>query len=180
MRLKPKDFMKLLIRPVIVVSTISKEGVSNAAPFSFNSPVSFSPPIIAIFSNPKHDTWRNIKENKEFVVNIIGEEFGPLMKILEKDYPYGVSEIKEANLTEEPSRKIRPPRIKEAFAWLECKMIHSAVLGDHVLIAGEIIEAEVKSEVFDKVVLLEKAKPLCHISGEYFSTPLTVSKFERA
>jgi flavin reductase (DIM6/NTAB) family NADH-FMN oxidoreductase RutF len=179
-RINPKEFYKLLLRPVVVVSTISKEGKSNAAPFSFNSPISFSPPIFAIFSNPTHDTWRNIEENGEFVVNIVGEEFGPLMHILERDFPYGVSEIKEAGLTEISSKRVRPPRIKEAYAWLECRMIHSAQLGDHVLIAGEVVEAEVREEVFDKVVDLERAKPLGHIAGEYFSTRSERTKFKRA
>jgi flavin reductase (DIM6/NTAB) family NADH-FMN oxidoreductase RutF len=180
MKISPRDFYKLLIRPVVVVSTISANGVSNAAPFSFNSPVSFSPPIIAVFSNPAHDTWRNIRENKEFVVNIVGEDFGPLMKILEKDFPYGVSEIEKAGLTEQPSNKVRPPRIKEAYAWLECRMVDSLELGDHVLIAGEVLEAEVRDELFDKVIDIEKAKPLGHIAGEYFSTECKRKKFERA
>ncbi len=180
MKLKNPQYYKLLLRPVIVVSTISKNGVSNAAPFSFNMPVSFKPPIFSFSCNPAHDTWRNIRENKEFVVNIVGEDFGPLMRILEKDFPYEVSEIKEAGLTEMKSNHVQPPRIKEANAWLECKMIHSVELGDHILIAGEVLEAEVKDEFFDKIIMLEKAKPLSHVSGSSFGTSSKEVTFERA
>lgn len=179
MKLKAPQFYKLLLRPVVVISTISKNGISNAAPFSFNSPISFNPPIFSFSCNPAHDTWRNVQENKEFVANIVGENFGPLMQILEEDFPYEVSEIKEAGLTEVKSNHVKPPRIKEAYAWLECKMVHSVELGDHIFIAGEVLEAEVKDEFFDKTVIQEKAKPLSHIAGPYFGTNSKEVTFKR-
>jgi len=160
------EFYKLFVRPTIVVTTVSKRGIPNAAPFSFCSPIRFSPPLVGLASSPKHDTWRNIKETKEFVVNIIGEELGNVMHILEKDFPYEVSEIEKAGLTEEKSKKVSPPRIKEAYAWLECKLYHSIELGDHIWITGEVLLTEAKPGIYQKVVKVEKAKPLCHISGE--------------
>jgi len=58
-------------------------------------------PLFGFSSNTKHDTWRNIKENGEFVINLVGgENFGPLVSTLERDFPYEVSEINEAGLTE--------------------------------------------------------------------------------
>lgn len=180
MKLNAPQFYKLLLWPVVVISTISKNGISNAAPFSFNTPISFIPPIFSFSCNPAHDTWRNIQENQEFVANIVGEDFGPLMQILEKDFPYEVSEIKEAGLTEIKSTRVKPPRIKEAYAWLECKVIHSVELGDHVFIAGEVLVAEVKDEFFDKTVIQEKAKPLSHVAGPYFGTDSNAVSFKRA
>lgn len=180
MKLKALQFYKLLLRPVVVISTVSKNGISNAAPFSFNMPISFIPPIFSFSCNPAHDTWRNVQENKEFVANIVGEDFGPLMQILEKDFPYEVSEIKEAGLTEVKSNHVKPPRIKEAYAWLECKVIHTVELGDHVFIAGEVLEAEIKDEFIDKTVILDKAKPLSHVAGPYFGTGSKAVDFKRA
>lgn len=83
-------------------------------------------------------------------------------------------------MTEVRSNHVRPPRIKEAYAWLECRMIHSVELGDHILIAGEVLEAEVKDEFFDKTVIQEKAKPLSHISGSCFGTNSKEVTFKRA
>jgi flavin reductase (DIM6/NTAB) family NADH-FMN oxidoreductase RutF len=180
MKLKEREFYKLLIRPVIIVSTISQRGISNAAPFSFNSPVSISPPLFGISSSPKHDTWRNIRESGEFVVNIVGEDFGQLMCILEKDFPYEVSEIEKAGLTEERSKRVRPPRIAEAYAWLECEMYHHVELGDHIWITGRVLEAEVKDGFFNEVVNVEKARPLSHISGAFFASEAKEKKFKRA
>ena len=73
MKLDLKDFYKLLVRPTVVISTISSNGVSNAAPFSFNSPVATRPtPLFGFESIKNHDAWRNVKENREFVVNLVG------------------------------------------------------------------------------------------------------------
>ena len=180
MKVKAPAFYKLLLRPVVVISTVSKNGISNAAPFSFNMPISFNPPLFSFSCNPAHDTWRNVEESREFVANIVGEDFGPLLQILEKDFPYEVSEIKEAGLTEVPSNHIKPPRIKEAYAWLECKVMHTVELGDHVFIAGEVLEAEIKDEFIDKTVILDKARPLSHIAGPYFGTGSKSVDFKRA
>ena len=102
------------------------------------------------------------------------------MQVLEKDLPYEVSEIAEAGLTEEKSNHVTPPRIKEAYAWLECKVMHTVELGDHIFIAGEVLEAEIKDEFLDKTVILDKAKPLSHVSGPYFGTDPKAKTFKRA
>jgi flavin reductase (DIM6/NTAB) family NADH-FMN oxidoreductase RutF len=179
MKINPTWFYRLNVRPTVVVSTVSKKGISNAAPFSFNSPISIDPPLFGISSQPGHDTWRNIQETGEFVINLVGADFGPLMKVLAHKHPYEVSEIKEAGLTEVPSSKVRPPRIAEAYGWLECKMIDNVVLGDHIWITGEVLEAEVKDECFDKVLKVEAANPLNHISGSAFVTGMKTREFER-
>jgi flavin reductase (DIM6/NTAB) family NADH-FMN oxidoreductase RutF len=179
MRLKEKEFYRILVRPTVVITTISNNGIPNAAPFSWNSPVSAEPALFGFSCNRKHDTWRNIKENHEFVVNLVGENFGPLMYILEQDFPFGVSEIEKANLSEMKSMKIKPPRIREAFGWLECKVEHFFPVANHIWIVGKVLENDVKDEYMEEVLNVEKAKPLSHIFGEYFVTEMTKRKFRR-
>jgi len=182
MKLELQDFYKLLVRPTVVISTISPRGVSNAAPFSWNSPMATKPkPVFGFCSNVNHDTWRNIKGNKEFVVNMVGEDFGPLMEIMEKDFPYEVSEIEECGLTEVKANHIKPPRIQEAYGWLECKMTdYVSVSERNVWIIGEVLDAEVKDEAFDEVVDVAKVKPLNHIWGEAFVKDMKITRFKRA
>ena len=62
-------------RPTIIVTTKSREGNVNAAPFSFTMPVSVKPPLIAFASVPTHHTFKNIEETGEFVVNIPNGEY---------------------------------------------------------------------------------------------------------
>lgn len=182
MKLDLKEFYKLLVRPTVIISTISPNGISNAAPFSWNSPMATRPkPLFGFASDIKHDTWRNIKANGEFVVNMVGENFGPLMEIMEQDMPYEVSEIKECGLTEINSLHIQPPRIKEAFGWFECTMTDFFSISDReVWIVGEILEVEVKDEAIHEVVNVEKVKPLNHIWGTTFVIDMKLTKFKRA
>jgi flavin reductase (DIM6/NTAB) family NADH-FMN oxidoreductase RutF len=129
----------------------------------------------------QHDTWINVHENGEFVVNLVGEPFGPLMETMEKDFPYGVSEIQECGLTEVKANNVKPPRIGEAFGWFECRMVRHVPLSDrNVWIIGQILEVAVKDNTLDDVVRVETARPLNHIWGEAFVTQMRITRFRRA
>jgi len=179
MELEPRLLHRLNVRSCVVVSTASPRGISNAAPFSFNSPISFSPPLFGISCQPGHDTWRNIKERGEFVVNFVDERFGEVMQILDRKYPYEVSEVEKAGLTESPAVKLSTPRIKEAYAWLECRLYDSRELGDHIWITGEVLQAEIKDECYEKALNTERCPGLLHSAGEDFAVPQH-RKYKRA
>ncbi len=154
---------------VVLISTMDSKGVFNAAPFSFVMPVSSDPPLIAFASNPNHDTVRNILETEDFVVNIPGREILKQLWICANDFPTGTSEIKEAGLTEEPSIKVKSPKIAECFAHFECKLFGKYPVGDHLLIIGKVLEADVKDEFMGrKKYLIARANPLMHITGDEF------------
>ncbi len=178
MELKPSQFTKVLVRPVVIITTISDDGKVNAAPFSFNTPVSFDPPLYAFASDPEHDTWINIKKIGEFVVNIAGKDLGNVMHILEKDFPYGINELEKAGLSEIPSKFLKPPRVKEALGWIECKLEKSYEVGDHILIVGRVLCVEVKDEFFGKVI--DVSRVLCHLSGKFFAQDMKIAEYKRA
>ncbi len=182
MELEGKVYPKLLVRPVVVITTISERGIPNAAPFSANSLVSFEPPLYGFSCSPAHDTWKNIRENGEFVVNIAGKDLGELMHVLEIDYPYEDNEIEHAGLREENAKAVNPPRIKEAIAWIECKLEKYVELGDHIWITGRALAAGVKDGFWKEegVLDVEKARPLCHIAREFFAEDMKEKKYKRA
>ena len=71
MKIEVSNWYRVLTpRAVVLISTVNKKGISNAAPFSFVMPVSVEPPMIAFASDPEHDTISNIKETRDFAVNI--------------------------------------------------------------------------------------------------------------
>jgi flavin reductase (DIM6/NTAB) family NADH-FMN oxidoreductase RutF len=177
-----KDFYRLIARPTIVISTISNNGIPNAAPFSFSSPMASRPtPLFGFCCEVEHDTWRNIQLNGEFVANLVGEEFGPLMETMEKDFPYEVNEIKECRLTEVKSSKVKPPRIVEAYGWIECRMRNYVVLSERsVWIIGEVLESDARDEMFTDVIDVEKSKPLNHIWDDAYATNMKKTRFKRA
>ena len=170
MKLGLKKWYRILApRPVVLVSTVNNKGVSNAAPFSFVMPVSSDPPLIAFASHPGHETAKNILKTGDFVVNIPSQDILKELWICADDIPEGVSEIETAKLTEEKSAKVKSPKIKECFARYECKLNVHYKTGDHLLIVGEILHADVRDDLMkeDKFEIT-KANPLMHIAGPDF------------
>jgi len=180
-RIEKDEFYKLLVRPTVVITTASANGVPNAAPFSWCSPLATKPsPLFGFSTNVTHDTWRNLLVNGEFVVNLVGADFGPLMEILERDLPYETSEITAAGLTAIEATVVRPPRIGEAFGWLECKMVQSLSLSDrNTWVVGEVLEVEAKDWAMTDVVDVVKVKPLNHIWGSVFVTEMQPDRYNR-
>src|SRR5580692_3648208 len=112
-------------RPIAWVTSLGPDGVVNAAPFSFFNLLGANPPILGFCpgdrdnGTPK-DTARNIRSSLEFVVNLVDEHLAEAMNRTAASLPYGVSELMSAGLTTAPSSVVKPPRIAEAPASLEC------------------------------------------------------------
>jgi flavin reductase (DIM6/NTAB) family NADH-FMN oxidoreductase RutF len=156
-------------RPTIIVTTKSSEGNVNAAPFSFAMPVSINPPLLAFASVPTHHTFKNIEKTGEFVVNIPNEDILGKLWITGEKFPEEVNEIEQAGLTQTDSVKVLPPKIEDCIARMECKVHWIKDAGDHKLIVGEIIHADVaKDALKDGLLDVEKIKPVLHLGGVNF------------
>lgn len=171
MELIGKQFYRVLApRLTVLVTTIDREGNSNAAPFSFIMPVSANPPLVAIASAHQRHTLVNIRETKNFVLNVPPEDICQALWECSKAFPKGVSEIKESGLTEVSSKEVKAPRIGECISWFECELEWEKEAGDHVVIVGRVVKAEVREELFKEGRFdLVSAKPLMHITGKNFA-----------
>ncbi|KAI0319089.1 hypothetical protein OF83DRAFT_1170494 [Amylostereum chailletii] len=112
-------------RPIAFVSTISADGHENLAPFSWFNQVSASPPIISIScaNVPKtKDTPRNIRETKEFTVNIISEAFIEGANGTSIDAPPEFNEWEASGLTRAPGVEVKPALVKESAFSMECEL----------------------------------------------------------
>jgi flavin reductase (DIM6/NTAB) family NADH-FMN oxidoreductase RutF len=131
-------------RPIAWVTSISPDGVVNAAPYSFFSGVSSKPPVISISAgygkSGEKDTPRNIAATGEFVVNLVGEHQADQMNRTATEYPYGVSETELLEIEVAPSATISVPRITASPAALECRLERIVLVGDPPasLILGEV------------------------------------------
>ncbi len=147
----PLNIYKLLVgavvpRPIAFVSTVSPEGVTNLAPFSFFTVASSNPPVLcftASFREPRKDTLVNIRATREFVVNIVSEEFAAKMNVTSGEYPYGVDEFAMSGLTPAPSDLVRPPRVKESHVNMECRLLQTIEVSNQplggTLILGQVV-----------------------------------------
>lgn len=172
MKTKVSKWYSLLApRPTVLISTIGKNGISNAAPFSFVMPVSMDPPIIAFASAEKRHTLKNIRETGDFAVNIPSARLLKQVWTCSQAFPQEVSEIEKAGLSEVKSKKIRSPKIKECFARFECTLLSEHQAGDHIIVIGELLDIEVEDSVFEEDKFnLKKANPLMHVGSVDFAT----------
>ncbi len=145
-------------RPIAWVTTVDREGVVNAAPFSFFNVLGASPPIVGICpgnrddGTPK-DTAANVRLTHEFVVSLVDEAVTEAMHKTSAPLPPGVSELAGSGLTTLPSSVVRPPRIAEAPASLECAEWGTLQIGDNRLIIGLVKRLHVRDELLDPATL---------------------------
>ena len=116
-------------RPIAWVSSLSTGGVVNLAPYSFFNAMADSPPIIVFApNNPRlgggrKDTPENIEQTGEIVVNLCNWDLRVAMNESSAHVPPDVDEIELAGLTAAPSEIVKPPRVAEAPAALECEFL---------------------------------------------------------
>ncbi len=114
-------------RPIAWVSTISKAGTSNIAPYSFFSVASVNPPVLTITTvpardKPVKDTLQNILDTREAVVHIVTDEFAEIMNASCKGFPADTSEIEALQLTTVASELVAPPSIAGTKVRYECSL----------------------------------------------------------
>lgn len=139
--------MFMIVRPIVVITTVSKEGVPNAAVKTNFMNVSVLKRV-AFGCYPRHDTHRNTIETGEFVVNVPPEEILEKIMVTAIDFPHNVNEIEKAGLTALPSEKVKPPRIKECRLHLECELAWRK----DTIIVGNVVAASVDEDLIDKTV----------------------------
>jgi flavin reductase (DIM6/NTAB) family NADH-FMN oxidoreductase RutF len=180
--LTEKDVYKLLIgsvvpRPIAWVSTISTEGVVNLAPFSFFNVASRNPPMLCISIGPgvgeregtEKDTLVNIRNQKEFVINVVPSSLGNEMQKTSENLPSDVDEFEAAGLTTLDSTIVKPRRVKEAPIQMECQLEQIIQLGGDHLVIGRMIRYHINDDYYlgNYKVDLEKLQPLGRLAGNY-------------
>ena len=142
-------------RPIALVTTLSPDGKVNAAPFSFFNLLGSDPPILAFAPGDRDDgtpkdTPRNIRLTHEFVVNLVDESIAEAMNQCAASLPYGENELLSAGLRAAPSSLVKPPRILEAPASLECQEWGTLQIGGNRVVIGVIKRIHLRDELFDE------------------------------
>jgi len=147
-------FNTVVPRPIAWITTVSKEGVVNLAPFSFYNAITTKPPLLFVSVGKRKDgslkdTSRNILETKEFVVNVVSEEFLDKMHLSGRDFPQGVSEAEELSVELEPSKIVKPPKVKGVPASLECVLREHLNLGSTPMdvFIGEVVAVHYRPQI---------------------------------
>jgi flavin reductase (DIM6/NTAB) family NADH-FMN oxidoreductase RutF len=150
-------------RPVALVSTISRGGVANLAPFSFFCGVGSAPPTVLFCpslrpsdtpeAGQRKDTLRNVEETGEFVINVVSEEIAAAANASAAEAPFEVDEFVLSGLTPIASEAVCPPRVAQSPAQMECKLLqviytgHASASG--VIVLGEILRFHLREDLFE-------------------------------
>ncbi len=191
-----QDTHKLMIgsivpRPIAFVSTRSKDGKNNVAPFSYFNGVCSKPPTIMFaparrgWDGEEKDTLINIRDTEEFVVNIVSESFAEKMVMCSTDFDSDVDEFEISGLTPTNSQKIKPPRVGEAKISFECKLNQIVEIGDGTagsgfVVIGTIVLFHIDDGIYDNGrILTDKLEPLGRLAGNWYTRSTDTLKIDR-
>ena len=126
--LRHDPFKALVVRPIGWVTAMSAKGEINLSPYSYFNILSDRPHMVAFSSDGRKDAVTFAEETGEFVCNLATRELGDAMNATSAPLPRGTSEMEHAGLEPAPSRFVRPPRVRQAPAALECRWLRTVPL----------------------------------------------------
>jgi flavin reductase (DIM6/NTAB) family NADH-FMN oxidoreductase RutF len=164
-------------RPIGWISTVGATGLANLAPYSFFNAVSGRPPMVMFSSSERSpsdptakDTLRNIRETKQFVVNLATAAQQTEMNESSAAAPPDVDEFEAVGLEKLPSHFVAPPRVKGAPVHLECELDRFVDLTDGgqrpgtVLTIGLVVGVHIDDAVIvDGKVDIARVKPIARL-----------------
>ncbi|WP_158735749.1 flavin reductase family protein [Alteribacillus sp. YIM 98480] len=180
--LETQQMYKILIgsvvpRPIAWISSKSKDGVLNVAPFSFFTVASRQPPTLAVSIGPGvqeregtiKDTLTNIRETEEYVINVVPEALANAMHESSMHVAPEINEFETAALTPAPSETISVPAVQESPIAFECKLDKIIPVGTDHMVLGQVQRARVDEAAYagNFKTDIEKWKPLARLAGDY-------------
>lgn len=149
-------------RPIAWVSSLSAEGVSNLAPFSFFQVISDDPPTLMINVGSRDDgtlkdTLRNAQATGELVIHLVTVAQAEAMNASAAVLPYGISEFEHCAIASMPATRVAPARVCGAPVAFECRVLEVQPFPRETpnchLIFAEVLLAHI-----DDAVLNEKGR----------------------
>ncbi|WP_439271216.1 flavin reductase family protein [Pseudochrobactrum sp. HB0163] len=176
----PHNPLKAIVtpRPIGWIGTCSGEGALNLAPYSFFNVICDVPPLVMFCSTGYKDSVAFAEETREFTANMVGDHLRVQMNATAVDAPRGVSEFDYAGLTPAPSNLIKAPRVREAYASLECVAVDIRELAgingkpaDTYMVIGEIIGVHIDEHILvDGRIDITRSKPVSRLGYMDFAT----------
>lgn len=176
----PHDPFNAIIgpRPIGWMSTKSRAGVCNLAPYSFFNAFNYTPPILGFSSLGKKDTLTNIEETGEFVWNLATQPLAEAMNQSCAAVPFEMDEFVLSGLTPLASQQVAPPRVAESPVTMECKCTQiiqlkgiDGVAVPSWLVLGEVVAVHIdRSLLKDGIYDTAAAQPILRAGGpaDYF------------
>lgn len=161
-------------RPIAWVSTVGRDGRGNLAPFSYFQAVCSRPPTVMLSiawrpdGTPK-DTLRNILDTEAFSISVVDAPLAESMNRTSAEFPPGTSEWEAVGIASAPGSRIPVPRVAEASAALECRLVHAVPMGTGrsgapsvTVVFGRVVAVVVR----DDLVVRDTSGRPCGVDGK--------------
>lgn len=176
-------------RPIALVSTISKKGINNLTPFSFFNVFGANPPVLAFSPSRRgkdgslKDTYLNLMENGECVVQAVTYQIVEQVSLASTEYEYGVDEFVKSGLTPVNSDIVKPKRVKESPFQMECKLLEMRSFGDGGASANiaicEVLKFHIAEDLFvDGIIHPNKIDLVARMSRDFYCRAFGDAIFE--
>lgn len=176
----PHDPLKAIVapRPIGWISSRSKDGKFNLAPFSFFNMISTKPCLIMFCSEGYKDSVAFVEETGEFAANLVSSNLAVAMNATSVNAPRGVSEFEYSGLTPADCTLIAAPRVAEAYATLECVVTEIRQPRDRhgnpvtaIMVVGEVVGVHISDHILtDGLVDIAKSRPVSRLGYMDFAT----------
>lgn len=176
-------------RPIGWLSTISKDGKANLAPYSQWQNLTFDPPMVMFAANQYSDGRRkhtviNAEETGWFVWNMCTFDLKDAMNITAMEWPDGVDEFAKAGVTKAACIDAPGPRVAESPAHFECKYLSTHRLRGNSghgwvdVVYGQVMRIHVKDDAVTAQGKLDYARlrPLARMG--YYDYTAVAETFE--
>lgn len=175
-------------RPIGWISTISRSGVNNLAPYSFFNAISSAPPFVMFSSAEYKNSQQHAEETGEFVHSLTTWDLREQMNITSGSYGLDVSEPEVAKLEMAPSLIVKPPRVKDSPVAFECKYVKTVNLpstdgapNPYSIVIGQVLSIYIDDAVIiNGDVDLSKARPIARLGSlDQYAVVDTIFKMKR-
>jgi flavin reductase (DIM6/NTAB) family NADH-FMN oxidoreductase RutF len=140
--------------------------VKNIAPFGMVMPVSHNPPMIALGIFEQWDTFKNIMDTQDFVVAYPSPDLINHIEIAAKRWSRDISEFEKTGLTPISSKLVQSFRVKECQVNLECQLEWYKPAGDHHVVVGRIVAADITDVLWKDELCRAMIDPIYDAGGK--------------
>lgn len=174
----PRDPFKSCVvpRPIGWISTISRAGTHNLAPFSQFQNLTFDPPYVMFASNQntqgrRKDTVVNTEATGQFVWNMATYELREAVNKSAEELPPEIDEFEIAGVTKAPSHLVKPCRVAESPIHFEClyhqtiRLPGNGTMGTVDIVIGRVIGIHIKEDAIgsDGRIDVLKLRPIARL-----------------
>jgi flavin reductase (DIM6/NTAB) family NADH-FMN oxidoreductase RutF len=168
-----KSFATTLLNPSpVTLVTAEYEDKQNIVTVNWNTPVSFSPTVIAIMVGRRNHSHQMIESSRQFAINIPDQSLLREIKLCGSISGSSRDKFLESGLTTLPALAIHVPLISECFAHIECQLVQTVAVGDHSIFCGNVVSVFVQEGLFTAEGEWDLAvrRPVIHLGQEHYVT----------